>query len=248
MDEKSWKLIHECVLEAGSALSKEELCRLFMCNALKIIPCDSGAGIFDRQLRCTLASCWDETTIDNYNNHFRFSLPFISYDSNNQAREGKDLVYWGKYQESEFMRDFGRKLDLSYGLSPFRPVLPLNISLQRSKIGPEFSERDCLVLDCLNQHLDNLLTVADRLGRAYKTQWSVDLVRQVFPELSRREAELLSLCFEALTMGQIASALAISRRTAETHMANIFEKLGVNTRQAALHKLRFRFGDLASGS
>ena len=52
--------------------------------------------------------------------------------------------------------------------------------------------------------------------------------------LSAREREVLQLLIEGSTNQEIAEALFISRRTAGTHVTNIFGKLGVNSRAAAV--------------
>ena len=51
--------------------------------------------------------------------------------------------------------------------------------------------------------------------------------------LSRREREVLRLLAIRYTDREIAAALSISYRTATTHVANIFNKLGVNSRRDA---------------
>ncbi|MBA2555918.1 MAG: tetratricopeptide repeat protein [Chloroflexi bacterium] len=52
--------------------------------------------------------------------------------------------------------------------------------------------------------------------------------------LTRREREVLRLLTDGLSTGEIAQTLFISPRTATTHIANIFEKLDVNSRAAAV--------------
>lgn len=240
MDETTWKAVHECSLEAGCAATREGLLEAFMAGAERLVRCDAGVGVFDRELRCVACSGWGERTSRDYNQYYRGVVPFIGYDEDRYARRGRDVVSWVDYGETEFMRDFGRSLDLAYGLSPFRPALPLNLSVQRSRRGPAFGADDCEALDALNAQMNNLLAVAERLGRAEYSPWSADRVRDALPALSRREAQLLALCAEPLSMAQVASALAISRRTAETHMARVFEKLGVRSRRGALDALRRR--------
>jgi non-specific serine/threonine protein kinase len=51
--------------------------------------------------------------------------------------------------------------------------------------------------------------------------------------LTRREREVLRLVAEGQTDREIAAALSVSERTVEWHLANAFNKLGVNTRAAA---------------
>ncbi|HOZ71260.1 MAG TPA: helix-turn-helix transcriptional regulator [Spirochaetales bacterium] len=240
MDEMSWKAVHECSLEAGCAPTREGLISVFMAGAERLAPCDAGVGVFDRELRCVACVGWDERTRRDYNQYYRGVVPFIGYDAIRYARRGQDVVRWVDYGETEFMRDFGRALDLAYGLSPFRPTLPLNLSVQRSRRGPAFSADDCEALDALNAQMNNLLAVAERLGRAEYAPWTAERVRDALPDLSRREAEVLALCAEPLSMAQVASALAIGRRTAETHLAHVFEKLGVRSRREALDALWLR--------
>ena len=51
--------------------------------------------------------------------------------------------------------------------------------------------------------------------------------------LSARERDVLRLIVDGLTDGEIAAALSIGRRTVNTHVASILNKLGVSSRAAA---------------
>ena len=48
--------------------------------------------------------------------------------------------------------------------------------------------------------------------------------------LSRREMEVAGLVADGATNAQVAARLFISERTVESHLASIFNKLGVDTR------------------
>jgi non-specific serine/threonine protein kinase len=48
--------------------------------------------------------------------------------------------------------------------------------------------------------------------------------------LSRREMEVAALVAEGVTNAQVAARLFISDRTVESHLASIFNKLGVDSR------------------
>jgi DNA-binding NarL/FixJ family response regulator len=52
--------------------------------------------------------------------------------------------------------------------------------------------------------------------------------------LTPRQTEVLRLAAEGYTDREIAHALYIETRTATTHMTDIFDKLGVNRRAAAV--------------
>jgi DNA-binding CsgD family transcriptional regulator len=54
------------------------------------------------------------------------------------------------------------------------------------------------------------------------------------PSISPREAEVLQLASHGLTHGEIAEELVISPTTVRTHMENIFPKLGVADKAAAV--------------
>ncbi len=57
--------------------------------------------------------------------------------------------------------------------------------------------------------------------------------------LQRRELDILKRVARGLTNIQIAGELKISQRTVQTHMSNIFRKLGAHSRtEAVLHALR----------
>lgn len=52
--------------------------------------------------------------------------------------------------------------------------------------------------------------------------------------LTEREREVLALVIEGLNNGEIAARLVVSASTVKFHIANIFEKLGVDNRVAAV--------------
>ena len=56
--------------------------------------------------------------------------------------------------------------------------------------------------------------------------------------LSARESEVLRLLSEGLTDREIASALAISPRTVESHVSSVLRKLGVRNRAEAAQRYR----------
>jgi len=60
-----------------------------------------------------------------------------------------------------------------------------------------------------------------------------------FEQLQSRELEVLKLAAKGMSNKEIARELFISERTVQTHLVNIFRKLGVNSRtQAVLDALK----------
>jgi DNA-binding CsgD family transcriptional regulator len=88
----------------------------------------------------------------------------------------------------------------------------------------DFDERDRAVLDVLRPHLT---VVRERWERRRRPTGLTD-----------REAQVLELVARGSTNQEIAETLVISRTTVRTHLENIFEKLDVHTRTAAVARLR----------
>jgi DNA-binding CsgD family transcriptional regulator len=87
--------------------------------------------------------------------------------------------------------------------------------------GPDFSERDRAVLTLLAPHL----------GRAYL---EAERRRHPVPRLTPRQDDLLRLLAAGHTNTQIARRLGISEATVRTHLENIYARLGVSSRTAAV--------------
>jgi DNA-binding CsgD family transcriptional regulator len=98
--------------------------------------------------------------------------------------------------------------------------------LDRAKGRRDFSERDRLVLDLLKPHLTRLLEKAAARRRAPEENEAT--------QLTAREREVLAWVARGKTNPQIAEALWVSPATVRKHLENVYGKLGVNTRTAAV--------------
>ena len=87
--------------------------------------------------------------------------------------------------------------------------------------GRDFSERDRAVLTLLQPHLDQAYLDAQRR-------------RRPVPQLTSRQTDLLRLVAAGHTNSQIARRLGISDGTVRTHLENIYERLQVSSRTAAV--------------
>ena len=95
----------------------------------------------------------------------------------------------------------------------------------------DFSERDRDVLDVLLPHLAQLRKRAVARQRA-SLPWTATAEK-----LTARERQILELVAAGLTTSAIAAELWISRGTVRKHLDNVFKKLGVHTRAAAVAAL-----------
>jgi DNA-binding CsgD family transcriptional regulator len=87
--------------------------------------------------------------------------------------------------------------------------------------GPDFSERDRAVLTLLRPHLHHAYLDAEQR-------------RHPMPRLTPRQNDLLRLLAAGHTNTQIARRLGISEGTVRTHLENIYERLQVSSRTAAV--------------
>ena len=87
--------------------------------------------------------------------------------------------------------------------------------------GPDLSERDRAVLTLLGPHLDRAYLDAERR-------------RHPVPQLTPRQKELVRLVAAGHTNAQIARRLGISEGTVRTHLENIYDRLEVSSRTAAV--------------
>ncbi|GAA5155337.1 hypothetical protein GCM10023321_28490 [Pseudonocardia eucalypti] len=121
------------------------------------------------------------------------------------------------------------------------------LALNRSSRG--FSERDRAVLDLLTPHLvqasaravrmAELTTAVHHLSRQADR---LDLALDALPGLTRTERAVVEHVAGGLTDRETARVLAVSPRTVQKHLENIYRKLGVSNRTslaALLDKERF---------
>ncbi len=87
--------------------------------------------------------------------------------------------------------------------------------------GPDFSERDRALLTLLRPHL-------------HQAYLDAEYHRRGTPQLTRRQWELLRLVAAGHTNAQIARRLGVSEGTVRKHLENIYGRLHVSSRTAAV--------------
>ena len=140
-----------------------------------------------------------------------------------------DVYSTGQWHATGMYCEYIRPQGIEHHLMVSMPELPgaiagperyLRLVLHRGP-GPDFSERDRALLVLLRPHLH---------------QACMDIARQrdPLPRLTPRQNELLRLLAAGRTNAQIARRLGISEGTVRTHLENIYERLGVSSRTAAV--------------
>ena len=148
-----------------------------------------------------------------------------------RPRKMSDLLRPREWRAHEFynayFRPFQYQLDLPLPGGPDHTKTFMFHASRR-----DFGERDRLVLELLQPHLQRLDETFERRQRI-----RVDL------PLTRREREILGWVERGKMNAEIAQILWISPATVRKHLENAYEKLGVRTRTAAVARIR---GDQSS--
>jgi DNA-binding CsgD family transcriptional regulator len=209
-------------------------------SLLRMIPAKS-AGYFEY---ATVAGCWTPTTffVDEpaaadpaeWVCSYAVETTIGSWPLRDQHRNvrGRPLKFSDFFTRAqmlrnpwycEVMRPSGNEHEIKVWLSaPADTVRGFYLVRERGQ--RDFDERDRDVLEILRPHL-----------AAIRERWER---RRRLPLLTRREAEVLELVALGLTNPEIADRLVLSRTTVRTHLENVFAKLNVHTRTAAVARLQ----------
>jgi DNA-binding CsgD family transcriptional regulator len=121
--------------------------------------------------------------------------------------------------QADYYRPLGYEHDLSLAL-PVQPGRTVRLFLFRGP-GPDFSDHDRALLTLLRPHLQQAYRDAERR-------------RAGTPALTPRHWELLRLVAAGHTNAQVARRLGLSEGTVRKHLENIYSRLQVSSRTAAV--------------
>ncbi len=219
---------------------ERDLRRFFLENLACLIQYDM--GIFDL---CRVIGFTTELYDPIINSKFspEFERRFIyEYDTGYAAksykkwlhREGKSIVYRDaelltpSVKESKYYNDYLKRNGLAHGLNCEISHEGRNIALltlYRGDTSEDFSEEDVLTLNLFLPHLT--LTLSRLLPEDEKE--NIDLFLGKY-DLTEREREIVHLVFNGYTNSEISKHLFLSVNTVKKHLNNIFQKMGVSSR------------------
>lgn len=132
------------------------------------------------------------------------------------TREAHDL---GMY--TDYLRPYGLEHEAMVCL-PGGPRRTVRLLFFRGP-GSDFTERDRAILTLLRPHLQHLYSQSELRSRGT-------------PDLTPRQWELMHLVARGYSNSQIARRLFLSQGTVRKHLENIFERLDVTSRLAAVQR------------
>ncbi|MFI6546397.1 LuxR C-terminal-related transcriptional regulator [Streptomyces prunicolor] len=131
------------------------------------------------------------------------------------TREFRNLALF-----SEYMRPFTTMIVVTLPTAPGRIRM---YNLSREHVRP-FSERDRLTLELMRPYLYDIYREAARR-------------RQTPVRLTLRELDVMRAVAKGLSNGAIAGQLVVEPSTVRKHLENVYRKLGVSSRTAAVARL-----------
>lgn len=144
-------------------------------------------------------------------------------------------------QRYPFTREFVHglmRIDLSAGIPMWAEDGLEGLCILFTRIGVRrISVRDEAILRSLRPHLQNLFWLHQRIAAIPADHFLAAELARESELLSRREAEIAGLLCKRLSAHEIADLLVISRRTVETHIQHVYNKLHVNNRAELLRRL-----------
>lgn len=198
-------------------LVSSELTTLSVCNL------DSG----HRRVVCDQPGVISRRELEVFDRYF-YDHPLVREHGRNPTavtRRIEDLLPDSAFQRTPLFNDYYRAIRIDHVMAvPIhvdRHVL-VSFVVNRSKRG--FSDRDRERVEVIRPHLGHLYRLSARKNEALEE----------IEALTARERDVLGWLGAGKTDKDIAAILAISPRTVQKHLQRIYEKLGVETRTAAV--------------
>ena len=140
------------------------------------------------------------------------------------------------FRRSALYNDYYRQIRIDHVMAvPIHVQRNMLVSFVLNRSRQDFSDRDRDCLEAIRPHLGNLYRMT-RAAEGPRAAWGAPSpASQAHVEcLTGREREVLQWLSGGKTDRDIADILGISPRTVHKHLQRIYEKLGVETRTAAV--------------
>lgn len=239
-----WKKIYHAVLSCGNEHQLENFCIKVLAEAAIFCPYDQalvyfldGNGRIYHQRLVNMDERWNHLYLVYY-----FQTANGRYDCGREFRENPSqppiqLREWAAEPGSEFLADYiqpcGIQQSLGFPLYDIYGRPRTVFALDRLR-GQPYGEQELRLLSLLIPQLNNLhknfFCFQEEKALPNHIDWD-DL------HLTRRETEVAKLLCEGALPASIAKALYISQSTTYKHIAHIYRKLNVTSRQELMISL-----------
>jgi DNA-binding CsgD family transcriptional regulator len=169
--------------------------------------------------------------IEAFDRHFGDHPLVREHGRNPRAvtRRISDVVREADFRATPLFDDYYRPIGIAHVMAmPVHVEGNLLVSFVFNRSRSDFSDRELAQLEAIRPHLGDLYRLSRAMETARPVQWAPP------PQLSPREQDVLRWLAGGKTDHDIADILAISPRTVQKHLQRIYEKLGVETRTAAV--------------
>ncbi|MGZ5104084.1 MAG: helix-turn-helix transcriptional regulator [Usitatibacter sp.] len=199
--------------------------------------CDLGTG--HRSVVSDVAGAIARPEIEAFDRHFHAHPLVRAHGRNPRAatRRISDLVPAAEFRRTPLFNEYYRPIRVDHAMAvPIHVRGNELVSFVLNRSGRDFSDRDRACLESIRPHLGHLFRLSRELEGA-RAAWGVpppgqESIRDV--PLTAREREVLGWLAGGKTDRDIGDILGISPRTVHKHLQRIYEKLGVETRTAAV--------------
>lgn len=217
-----------CGIERLPALAASELTTLSICDLVGGRRLVVGAP--------TLGAAEREAFDHHFRNH-----PLVrhhGFEGGRHAHRIGDALPFGEFRHSALYADYYRPVGIDHVIA-----LPLHVdggwlvSFVLNRRGRDFSDRELALLDSVREPLARLFAhthTLDRLRGAWRRPPDAPPALSAALPLSAREREVLQWVAAGKTDRDVAAILDISPRTVHKHLQRVYDKLGVETRTAAV--------------
>ena len=230
--------VSECAM-AGDAFARQGVAAvrgLVASDLTTLSICNLATG--HRSVVSDVAGALSRREIAAFDRHFH-EHPLVRAHGRNplaETRRISDLVPAAVFRRTPLYNEYYRPIRIEHAMAvPIHVQGDELVSFVLNRSGRDFSERDRACVESIRPHLGNLFRLERRIQLA-RAAWGVPPAANArdLEELTAREREVIGWLASGKTDRDIADILGIGRRTVHKHLQRIYEKLGVETRTAAV--------------
>lgn len=226
---EGWRLVCGMAEAAGDArafarLGTEQLPRLVASEITTLSVCDLVRNT--RSVTSSPGASISKSDREAFDRHFS-QHPLVRFHSGTRGAGShriSDSLSDAAFREAPLYNDYYRRIGIDRVIAvPLYVDRGLLVSFVLNRRGRDFSDREKALLDL----------VREPLAALYRHALSRDRALEALP-VTTRERQVLEWLAAGKTDREIGAILALSPRTVQKHLQHIYEKLGVETRTAAV--------------